>query len=169
MLTELRLPYADTSAAALRWSSVRPDLPALDVLVVPGPAARLELLLLGSSHSAALHTRASSDALVETVACLHDGVGEPVPSARERSLGALHYRFASSVTRLDAPGLGDLARRLRREALDGRDVIAGVFPGDDDALTVLAGAVEPAAARWDTWHLYPNTGEAVRTTTEVTW
>lgn len=168
MLTELALPYADTDAAALQWSSQRPSAGPLDVLSLGSGASRLELHLLGASHCAVLHSRAEH--LVETVACpAYGAVGMPLPEQRERVQGPLHYRFASQVERLDAVALGDLAARLRDGVRGRRDRLAGVFPGSADALTVLAGALGRSGARWRTWHLYPNTGEAVRTTTAVTW
>jgi Protein of unknown function DUF2617 len=34
---------------------------------------------------------------------------------------------------------------------------------------VLHGAAAGRRAQWSTWHLYPNTGEAVRTMTTVHW
>jgi hypothetical protein len=168
MLTELRLPYADTSAAALRWSPTRSDKPALETLELTGDGARLELVVLGSSHAATLRTPLFAP-LDETVACLQGDAGEPVPPARDLRHGRASYRFSSEVTVHDRASLTDLASGLRRTARERHDRIVGVFPGELDALTVLEGALEPGAARWQTWHLYPNTGEAVRTTTTVTW
>lgn len=175
MLTELDLPYVDTSAAALLWSATEPDLPSLDVLHLRSGSLSLELRLLGSSHCAVLTggrsggSNVAGASLVETVACRQDDDGRPVPASLERTVGALRYRFASSVTRLEAPGLGALADRLRTDVRGRKDRLAGMFPGSPDALTVLGGALRDDGAAWETWHLYPNTGEAVRTVTEVTW
>ena len=169
MLTELALPYADTSAAALQWSVSLPDTPPLDVLVLGDGPAVLELRLLGSSHCAVLRAPAGVDPLVETVACRLADDGEPVPQTRELQLGGLRYRFTSSVSSVDPHELRALAEQLRRDVRGRADRMAGVFPGATDALTVLGGAVESTAARWETWHLYPNTGEVVRTSTAVTW
>ncbi len=168
MLTRLALPYSDTSAAALRWSAAPHGVPALDVLVLADGATRLELHLLGSSHSAVLHAPGAGP-LVETVACTDDDAGEPLPARRELRRGALRYRFTSGVALHDRTGLQALAARLRDEVAGRDDSVAGVFPGAADALTVLRGRAGRRSAAWRTWHLYPNTGEVVRTTAEVAW
>lgn len=168
MLTELTLPYADTRAAALHWSPRHPESPPLGTLRLGRGDVRLALHLLGASHSASL---AAADAgLVETVACPeHGAAGEPVPARRERVVDGLHYRFTSRVETLPRADLTALATRLRAGCEGRDDRLAGVFPGDRDALTVLTGAAAPRGARWRTWHIYPGTGEVVRTATEVTW
>lgn len=169
MLTDLAVPYADTAAAALRWSSRRPAGPALDVLVLERPGVRLDLCLLGASHSAVLTTRGGE--VVETVACppVGEAGGEPLPEQRVRVVGGSRYAFSSRVLRLDPAGLSRLAATLREAARDRDDRLAGVFPGAEDALTVLAGQPSADAATWWTWHLYPATGEAVHTSTAVRW
>lgn len=168
MLSEIRVPYADTSAAALHWSPLPPETPPLDELELPGDGVSLVLQLLGASHSAVLTT--AGGRVVETVACpAHGAPGEPLPARRTRVVDGLRYRFHSRVTRLDPHTLATLAARLRHEVDARDDRLVGVFPGDRDALTALAGRTGPGAARWRTWHLYPETGEAVRTTTRVHW
>ena len=171
MLTELPIAYADTSAAALHWSAALPDISPIDALRLPsagGGTVFLELRLLGASHCTVLDV--GSDQLVETVASpSYGGGGEALPRRRQRIVGPLRYRFASRVQRLDSTDLGSLAAALRAGVRDRPDRLAGVFPGARDALTVLHGATEPTLARWSTWHLYPNTGEVVRTLTTVDW
>jgi len=171
VLTELAIPYADTSAAALQWSVAIPDVPPLGTLTLTPPqggAVRLELRLLGASHCAVLTV--NSEQLVETVVGpAYGGTGEPLPELRERRVGPLSYHFLSRVERLDPPGLRSLADQLRAGVRARADRLAGVFPGADDALTVLHGTAAPNRAHWSTWHLYPNTGEAVRTDTTVHW
>ena len=170
MLTELALPYVDTSAAALHWSPEPAATPALDELVLTGAGVRLRLLLLGTSHAALLAAESLGADLAETVACpAHGAPGEPLPRSRTRRVGGLRYSFTSDVERLDPDSFAALAARLRGESRGRPDRLAGVFPGSDDALTVLAGRATARAAAWRTWHLYPNTGEAVRTATEVVW
>ena len=171
MLTELTIAYADTSATALHWSPARPDITPLDTLRLPpsgGGAVRLELQLLGASHCAVLDV--AVDQLVETVASPAYGCrGDALPERRQRTVGPLRYDFVSQIQRLDPTGLSALADRLRAGVRDRQDRLAGVFPGASDALTVLHGATAPSLARWSTWHLYPNTGEVVRTVTTVDW
>ena len=171
MLTTLTVPYADTSAAALQWSASLPDVAALDVLALRpscGGAVRLELRLLGASHCAVLDVGAHQ--LAETVAGpAYGGAGAPLSRRHERTVGPLRYCFTSRVDRLEPEALGALAARLCAGVRGRGDRLAGVFPGAADALTVLHGAATARRARWSTWHLYPNTGEAVRTATAVGW
>ena len=178
MLTALSIPYADTSAAALLWSPQLPEGAPLDLLRIryrdpANPAVgdcqvELELQLLGASHCAVLTT--GGQQLVETVAGqAYGGQGESLPRHCERVSGSLHYRFESRVQRHSPADLSALAGRLREDAPRRTDRLAGAFPGADDALTVLDGATRPGRARWSTWHLYPNTGEVVRTVTSVSW
>ena len=171
MLTQLPIAYADTSAAALHWSAALPEIAPLDTLrLAPssGAVICLELRLLGASHCAVLDVAA--DHLVETVAGpAYGGGGEALPRRHERTVGSLRYRFASHLQWLDQTDLSALAARLRAGARDRPDRLAGVFPGASDALTVLRGATALGRARWSTWHLYPNTGEVVRTVTTVDW
>jgi hypothetical protein len=178
MLTRLAVPFADTSASALQWSMSPPDCEVLDTLVlsVPGggwTAPHLELGVLGSSHCAVLRARPvvgdGAAPLVETVSCRSDDAGEPVPALRERRVGRLYYHFASEVDELEPAELPDLAPRLRSGVRNKTDHIAGVFPGTPGALTLLKGQLTATSARWFTWHLYPNTGEVVRTRTMVQW
>lgn len=168
MLTEIGVPYADTSAGALHWSPLPPETAPLDELVLGRGGVSLVLHLLGASHSATLTV--ADGRVVETVACpAHGAPGEPLPAHRVRVVDGLRYRFHSRVTPLDPHALGALAARLRHEVDTRDDRLVGVFPGDRDALTALAGRTGPGVARWRTWHLYPETGEAVRTTTQVHW
>jgi hypothetical protein len=167
VITELRVPYVDTRAAALRWSLLPSAAPALGVLVVGEGAVRLELRLLGASHCAVL--RAGGGELVETVACPAYGArGSPLPAAWEQTVGRQRYRFASTTERLEPAALTALAERLRAGARGRTDRLGGAFPGSPDALTVLHGGTG-AGAWWRTWHLYPGAGEVVRTATAVTW
>ena len=173
MLIELGMPYADTSAAALLWSPALPDSAALDLLRLShrdagAVAVDLELRLLGASHCAVLTVRGQE--LAETVAGqAYGGSGETLPRRRQRLSGGLRYRFTSRIERLSPADLSALAGRLREGAHGRTDRLAGAFPGASDALTVLHGVTRPSRADWSTWHLYPNTGEVVRTVTSVTW
>jgi hypothetical protein len=171
VLTELATAYADTSASALHWSPALPHIAPLGALTLrpaAGSAVRLELRLLGASHCALLDVAA--ERLVETVAGSAYGAGgEALPDRRHRTVGGLTYRFASHIERLQSTELRSLGTKLRAGVRDRTDRLAGVFPGACDALTVLHGATAQSQARWSTWHLYPNTGEVVRTRTTVHW
>jgi hypothetical protein len=46
--------------------------------------------------------------------------------------------------------------------------LVAAFPGAPDALTaVRARPAGPRGAAWESWHLYPSSGEVVRTATTV--
>ncbi len=180
MITQLDVPYLDTTAAALRFSSVAAAAPVLDDLVLDvlelGSAGRrLHLQLLGASHRAVLTVDDAE--LTETVACpAYGGSGGPLPGTHEEAVGGLRYRFASEVRTLSPGDLAALAGSLRADAA-GPDRLAGIFPGSPDALTVLQGRADAPVpgtdgirtAQWRTWHLYPGTGEVVRTRSAVIW
>jgi hypothetical protein len=143
VLVTLDTPYADTTAADLRFALDLPELPALATLTLDtGPHRRLELRLLGASHQVVLHTPAGR--LTETVACL-PAAADGLP----RRLVRPDYAFRAEIRRL-------------RGTLNAR-ALAGEFPGSPDALTVIAAE----GTTWWTVHAYPQSGEIVRTRTEA--
>ena len=159
MLSRLAVPFVDARASALSWWLGDDAPPALATLVLPGTTGTLELRLLGASH----HVVASTgDARCpEVVAC--GARRSPVPARHDGLLDGARYRFASTTTAYDRSGLARVARDLRRRAAQAPGALAGVFPGSPDALTVLAGRELPGGWAWSSWHVYPATGEVVRT------
>jgi len=162
-VAELALPvaFADVRAASLRFSLDVGAQPALRARRLDLGCLELELRILGHSHQ--VIARAGGQAILrETVACL-PGDGGAMPRTARRSGEGLAYAFRSRVERLDR---GELARRAAalRDAM-GADAygVAGCFPGTPDALTALTCRALPAGAVWETVHLYPQTGELVRT------
>lgn len=182
MLLDLDVPFRDASAGDLAWSllagAAAPD--ALASLDVGTGALAVRLHVLGASH--AVELRIGERRLTEVVAC-GAPQGRPLgdaPSAIERD--GLRYRFHATV---DAPGgaavlaLGEELRAI----CEGRpDALAAAFPGASGALTALRTTVDgdPSRGRdagdhaahgptagWQTWHLYPERGEVVRTRTSV--
>lgn len=173
MRAALETPYADSRAAALGWRLGEPGQRALAGLVVPVPGGEVELNLLGSSH----HVRASVErpagrppvVCSEVVAC-SAGKGR-LPAAARRTGPGFRYRFASRVELLGRDELEDRAGRLARSVEERPDALVGVFPGSPHAVTALVAEPgdEAGEVRWRSWHVYPNSGEIVSTTSVMSW
>lgn len=166
MRVDLSVPYADVRAADLTLELGLAPVPALEVLRIPlGPAA-LELRLLGHSHQA--RAQLPGAAFSETVRC---GEGRPggLPARTADLAGGWAYAFAAAVEPLDPAALDALATRV---AADPHGLV-GVFGADPRALTALRAMPLPPSGgardgvAWETWHAYPQSGELVRTRTEV--
>jgi hypothetical protein len=159
VLVTLDTPYADTTAADLRFALGLPPQPALRTLTVAvdGPGGAVVLRLLGASH------QVSFGPVDETVAYL-PAVATGVPPRYETP----GYSFRAEVRRLDPAAFAAECAALRRRAAAEPHALAGVFPGARDALTVLAARPAPGGAAWWTAHAYPQTGELVLTETTVT-
>jgi hypothetical protein len=166
----LRVPYADSEAAMLGFALGLPVLRSLGELTVDAPAGRgtgLSLRLLGASHQVLVDTGAGR--FTETVAC-HDGVPAGVLPARvARTVCGALYTFHAEVRRVDADVLRHAADALRERLAGRRHALVGVFPGSPDAITALLADPVPdrRAVRWQTWHVYPRTGEIAHTHSEV--
>lgn len=158
MLTDLAVPYTDTRASALSWWLGAAPAP-LDELVLHAPPGVLALRLLGASHQAV--ARVGAVEIPEVVACGPEQAALPRTAAREVPGGS--YRFTSSTRLYDEQGLARVARALRRRWAGDASAVVGVFPGSPHALTVLAGRPLTAGWSWRTWHVYPGSGEVVRT------
>ena len=159
MLATLAVPYVDARAAALSWW-LGDDAPEpLATRVLTGAAGRLELRLLGASHHVVASTATAR--CPEVVAC--GARRSPVPARHDGLVDGARYRFTSTTTAYDRPGLARVARDLRRRAQRSPDALAGIFPGSPDALTVLAGREVTGGWAWASWHVYPAAGEVVRT------
>jgi hypothetical protein len=166
----LRVPYADSDAAMLRFAVGLPVIEALGELTLDAPAGRgtsVSLRLLGASHQVVIDTGAG--VFTETVAC-HDGVpaGE-LPGRATRTVCGAHYTFHGEVARVSADGMRRAAQALRGRLAGRRHALVGVFPGSPDAITALVADPAPdrRAVRWQTWHLYPRTGEIAHTLSAV--
>lgn len=168
MLVTLETPYVDTEAGDLSLALGGPELPALYVLDLELPdRMRLRLRLLGASHQVMLRAPGGVG-ISETVACLPGRPPELPTTLHDESTG---YRFSAMVQRLDPDELSARVGRLRRELADDPYALVGVFPGDLDAVTALEPVrtpVGPGSVGWRTWHVYPQSGEVVRTETVVT-
>lgn len=158
VLTPLAVPYVDARAASLSWW-LGSAPPPLDELVLTGPAGPLVLRLLGASHQ--VIACVGELEVPEVVACGREPA--VLPGAAARDLPGGRYRFASDARCYTSRGLGRVARDLRARWADEPRALVGVFPGSPDALTVLAGRALAGGWSWRTWHVYPCSGEVVRT------
>ena len=161
MLRELEVPFLDAAADQLVWQLGAPPQTALAVLRVDQDGDRsLEVRLLGASHQV-LVDDGGATVCSELVACRPGAPGDLPPTAVRR-VADLDYRFASTVRRVGAPELATAAAELRARAGEA-GMLVGSFPGSPHAVT----AVEVLGTGWRTWHLYPQTGEIVTTTTSL--
>jgi len=159
VLHELAVPYVDARASGLSWW-LGDDAPApLATLLLPGPGGPLELRLLGASHHVVAH--AGGARCAEVVAC--GSRSTALPAWHDGELAGARYRFTSSTSTYSPPGLARVARDLRRRASGAPDALVGAFPGSPHALTVLQAAPVAGGWSWRSWHVYPGTGEVVRT------
>jgi hypothetical protein len=164
MLTRITAAYADTSAAQLSLGLGLPALDAYAELTVPLAEGALELRLLGNSHQVVLRTPTVECS--EAVACLPQH-GGGLPERADHDWEGSDYVFRSTVCVRDAATLAAEARRLVAEYQDQAAALVGVFPGSPHAVTAIAVRPMPSGVGWRTWHLYPQTGEVVTTTSKV--
>lgn len=164
MLSTITAAYADTSAAQLSLGLGLPVLDAYAELTVPLAEGNLELRLLGNSHQVVLRTPTVECS--EVVACLPQQVGG-LPERAAQAYDGSDYAFRSSVCVRDPDALAAEAARLIEEYQDQAAALIGVFPGSPSAVTAVAVRPMPSGVGWRTWHLYPQTGEIVTTTSKV--
>jgi hypothetical protein len=159
VIAQLDVPFADVSAAALRYS-LEPDRhpPLARRRVSIGPY-RVELCVLGSSHQAIVS--GGGDALHETLACLPQDAGDGRPGHFEAALGAARYTFESAVERPGPAAVHARALALGDELAGDPRAVVAVFPGAPGAMTALAARPHGAGVEWTTHHLYPQAGEIV--------
>lgn len=170
MIVELDIPFADTGVADLRFLPSAADLPVLaslecDELPTGG---HLSLRLLGASHQAVL--RMPDATFAETIACIADA-GVPLPAQRTSTVGDWQFRLSVRVRRLPDAELSRECDRLRQHAEreDPQQTLLGCFPGVANALTYLRirRRSHDKPPGWTTVHVYPESGEIVRTRTSL--
>jgi hypothetical protein len=162
MRADLAVPFADATAAGLRWELVwaaRPR-PALRVHAVALGPALLELRVLGASHQVVGPT------FTETVACL-PGPAAVLPSSTVCTSAGARYEFAA--TAYSGPDFAARVAGVRDAAAADPAGLVGVFPGSPLAVTALRADAVPGGVRWRSWHAYPQRGEIVTTTSMVTY
>ncbi|CAB4906851.1 unannotated protein [freshwater metagenome] len=168
MRAAIDVPFRDAAASDLAWAleqGGRPPAGLAHVDVVSGPFD-LRLHVLGASHAVEL-VLPDGARVTETVACGIDG-GRALEHAPDRvDEHGLRYAFSAHV---DAPGTAAvvaLADELHRTLAGDPGGIVATFPGAPGAATGLRARPTADGAAWDTWHLYPERGEVVRTRTSV--
>lgn len=169
MLRRLDVPFRDAQAADLAWS-LQPGAVApasLTRMTVPrrGPA-RVTLHVLGASHAVEV-ALAGEVLLTEVVAygAPHGRALDEAPAELVRD--GFRYRFASMVERHASAEMASVAAELQG-ALEGRaDALLATFPGVPGAVTALRATPAADGAGWESWHLYPERGEVVRTSTLI--
>jgi Protein of unknown function DUF2617 len=165
MLSTITAAYADTSAAQLRLEFGLPRLDAYAQLALPLSHGELDLRLLGQSHQVVMEGDGISCS--ETVACLDGPAG--LPCRAELPLAGAAYRFTSQVRVLGPAALEAEARALVETYADQAAALVGVFPGSPSAVTAVAVRPLPHGVGWRTWHVYPQTGEVVETSSRILW
>jgi hypothetical protein len=171
VLLQLDVPFRDAASTDLVWSllpgaAAPAALAALDVTI---GAVALRLHVLGASH--AVEVRAGDRRLTEVVAC--DALGGRALAGAPPVVDhdGLRYRFEAEVEERGAAGVAALGEQLRAACAERSDALLAAFPGAPGALTALCPTrlddPSSATAGWETWHLYPERGEVVRTRSSV--
>lgn len=166
MLVQLAVPFADASAVHLRWLLCASNARPLATMSLGLGEVELHLAVLGASHEIEARLPGGGPACVESVTC-DAAAGSSLPERAERDLGRFRYRFRSLVVRLDAEALSSRARALHQRLAPDRRALVASFPGHPDALTGLAARPFARGVAWWTWHIYPASGEVVRTSTRL--
>jgi hypothetical protein len=120
----------------------------------------LILGVLGASHVVIVEH--AETVFSEQVSCDLDG---RLPE-HARASG---YQLESRTDLHDEPAFRRLADQLRRRSATEPAWLAGAFPGDDAALTVLAAEPDGPGWRWQTWHLYPDASGGTVVYTASRW
>jgi hypothetical protein len=162
------VPFRDATAADLCWS-LRPGgsgataLATLDVDAATGP---VRLAVLGASHAVEIGL-ADGDRVTETVACGVAG-GHRLGDAPDRvDDHGIRYRFSVHVDEAGTDAVVALSDELHDLLAPDPSGLVAAFPGVPGATTALRALVRPDGVSWDTWHLYPERGEIVRTRSSV--
>ncbi|RMI41539.1 DUF2617 family protein [Streptomyces triticirhizae] len=157
----LATPYRDTSADQLRFTLAGPRRRALAVTEAELGGVTVQLRLLGASH------QVLAGPVSETLACLPAEPGEGPPHTVRRRIDGWAYAFDSTVRHCAADELTERAAALRHRLAGEPAALHGVFPGSPDALTALLVRRSGPVITWLTWHVYPQAGQIVETTTRL--
>lgn len=159
-LHQLCVTPVDVSGARLRLAlNAPPPSPLVSCRLHHPDGGVLELGVLGASHVVTVE-HPLSERFSEQVSCTVGARAAELPSTAR----APGYQMYSRTTVYGEPSFRRLADRLRGLCAGGTQWLGGAFPGDDAALTVLNAAPAERGWRWRTWHLYPERGSAVYTT-----
>ncbi|WP_199827800.1 DUF2617 family protein [Streptomyces specialis] len=158
----LAAPYLDTSADHLAFSLTAPVREALAVNTVRLGGVSVELRLLGASHQVV------AGPVTETLACLPDQPGGgPPPADITEDIDGWAYRFTSALRCHEPREFPPRAARLRERLAAHPASLYGAFPGSPDALSALTAQRVGDVISWQTWHVYPQSGQIVETRTTL--
>jgi hypothetical protein len=152
-LHQLAVAPADVDGTRLGLALNEPAPPLLASSRLHHPEGGALLLgVLGASHVVIVEGHFS-----EQVSCTAggDGVSGVKGGDLPARADAGGYHLESRTATHDETTFRRLARQLRDDCAQKTGWLGGVFPGDDAALTALAGEPDGAGWRWQTWHLYP--------------
>ncbi|MFW0789282.1 DUF2617 family protein [Gordonia sp. CPCC 205333] len=161
----LAVPYADTRAEQLTLAIGEPALPALAQHEWPFGDIIIDLRLLGASHQVIV-SDTDTGTFSETVACL-PGRTESLPTEYRDS----RYRFDAEITVVSDAALRETVDRLTAHADTAHAADAPVliarFPRDPLAVTALFAQFDGTLVTWQSWHVYPQSGEVVVTQSQL--
>jgi hypothetical protein len=161
---ELAVAPADVSGAGLGLALNAPaPEPLADCRLVHPDGGLLVLGVLGASHVVTVDH--PGHRFTEQVSCTARARGEELP---ERADGP-GYQLNSRTRTWNEVAFRWLARRLRERCASDAHWLGGAFPGDDAALTVLTAAPDDSGWRWQSWHLYPESGWGTEVYTTSRW
>ncbi|GAB17559.1 hypothetical protein GOEFS_035_00910 [Gordonia effusa NBRC 100432] len=159
----LTVPYVDTRSEQLTLAIGEPALPALARREWLFADITLDLRLLGASHQVVVSGRV---AFSETVACLPDR-----PDTLPTEFRSGPYRFDAQTITASGRVLNDTVEDLtaRSEIADaaGDPVLIAQFPRYPLAVTAVFAQFDDDVLTWQSWHVYPQSGEIVRTRSQL--
>jgi len=149
-LYQLAVAPADVSGDRLGLALNTPAPQPLATYSLDHPDGGALLLgVLGASH--VVTVQHASTRFSEQISCTARTHGGMLPAHAD----APGYCIESRTDTHDEATFRQLARELRERCAAETGWLGGTFPGDDAALTALAGEADGTGWRWQTWHLYP--------------
>lgn len=164
MISDLEIPFSDTSADQLGLSLGSARLPHVARSAMLARELTIELRILRASHQVIVEGPAAT--LIETVACLgdHDTLPRQLTSTPNP---AMRHDFTAHVAQYDDTDFAAAVDALLAATERDPHALVGRFPGHRLALTGLQ-VTSLAPLTWRSWHTYPQTGQIVSTYTALT-
>ena len=190
MTLALDIPIVDVSAAALgiRFNAPAPEL--LATLDLQGGEFGLRLSIIGASHVVDVLHGVDEPQLVfrEEISCNARAGGQAVAGGVRKNMelptwqgtqahGARYIIDVDTHVMEDAElaaHADELATRAEAQPTTSAGWLARRFPGEGEHhLTALHGEItmtnSQAHLQWRTWHVYPEEGAIVESTSTITW
>ncbi len=160
----LGVGYVDTCADQLTLSIGDAELPALARQDWSVGSTTVTLALLGASHQVLVRGDVE---FTETLACRPDRPAFLPPRYDDHPT----YSFTSHIHTLSDDELREtvesLTARVDAATLAGEPALCGRFPKHPLAVTAVFAQLNSDLLTWETWHTYPQHGEAVVTKSEL--